>query len=266
MVKLALVICVLLSICITEAYSAADPLPAFNVNIYNTSVSGLSSGGYFAVQMHVAFSSIMVGAGIFAGGPYNCAEGNLNLALGACMKGNPNVNTAISTTNSRYTSGAIDNPANLQNQKVYLYSGTKDTTVYPSVMKALDSYYGNYVTASNILFEDTIVSAHTQPTTDQNTNACTVSSSPYISYCNYDGAGVALSHIYGNLNPRNDGTLSGQLLQFDQTEFLPNPTSQSIATTGYVYVPASCAQNATCVVGFYSIFTFNFSSIFINYF
>ena len=31
-------------------------------------VSGLSSGGYFAVQFHVAFSSTIKGAGIIAGG------------------------------------------------------------------------------------------------------------------------------------------------------------------------------------------------------
>jgi len=32
------------------------------------SVSGLSSGGYFAVQFHVAFSKTIMGAGILAGG------------------------------------------------------------------------------------------------------------------------------------------------------------------------------------------------------
>jgi len=31
--------------------------------------------GYFAVQMHVAFSATIKGAAIYAGGPYNCAQG-----------------------------------------------------------------------------------------------------------------------------------------------------------------------------------------------
>jgi hypothetical protein len=35
-------------------------------------VSGLSSGGFFAHQFHVAFSSLVKGAGILAGGPYGC--------------------------------------------------------------------------------------------------------------------------------------------------------------------------------------------------
>jgi len=38
------------------------------VNIEEISVSGISSGGFFAVQFHVAFSSTIMGAGIIAGG------------------------------------------------------------------------------------------------------------------------------------------------------------------------------------------------------
>lgn len=37
-------------------------------------VSGLSSGGFFAHQFHVAFSSLVKGAGVLAGGPYGCVE------------------------------------------------------------------------------------------------------------------------------------------------------------------------------------------------
>jgi hypothetical protein len=37
-------------------------------------VSGLSSGGFFAHQFHVAYSKLVNGAGIIAGGPYGCVE------------------------------------------------------------------------------------------------------------------------------------------------------------------------------------------------
>jgi hypothetical protein len=40
------------------------PLPSFNVDIKGTSVSGLSSGGYMAVQFDVAYSSFLKGAEI----------------------------------------------------------------------------------------------------------------------------------------------------------------------------------------------------------
>lgn len=49
------------------------------------SVSGVSSGGYMAVQYHVSWSSEVVGAGIVAAGPYWCAKDLVTVALTACM-------------------------------------------------------------------------------------------------------------------------------------------------------------------------------------
>jgi poly(3-hydroxybutyrate) depolymerase len=63
----------LVALLTTPSEAAADPLPAFTVDPAQTSVSGLSSGAYMAGQFHVAFSAAIVGAGIVAGGPYDCA-------------------------------------------------------------------------------------------------------------------------------------------------------------------------------------------------
>lgn len=117
--------------------SCLEGLPALNANLAATSVSGLSSGGYFAVQMHVAYSSIMVGAGIFAGGPYNCAQGSSTEALTACMAGTPkpNVATYIDETLARASRGDVDGVEHLAGQQVFLFSGTLDTTVDPSVRR-----------------------------------------------------------------------------------------------------------------------------------
>ena len=38
------------------------------------SVSGLSSGAFFAHQFHLAYSKLVFGAGLIAGGPYGCVE------------------------------------------------------------------------------------------------------------------------------------------------------------------------------------------------
>ncbi len=64
----------------------AAELPSFNVDLAQTSVSGLSSGAFMAGQFHVAFSATVLGAGIVAGGPYGCAEGQLATALNRCMQ------------------------------------------------------------------------------------------------------------------------------------------------------------------------------------
>ena len=53
---------------------AVEKLPVLGIEIDQTSVSGISSGAFMAGQFQVAFSSLVVGAGIVAGGPYGCAE------------------------------------------------------------------------------------------------------------------------------------------------------------------------------------------------
>lgn len=53
------------------------------------SVSGVSSGGYMAQQFHVAHAASVLGAGILAAGPYDCAGDrafySLWIALNTCM-------------------------------------------------------------------------------------------------------------------------------------------------------------------------------------
>jgi hypothetical protein len=64
------------------AQPAPATLPAYDVGPAETSVSGLSSGGYMAVQFDVAHSATLRGAGIVAGGPYYCAQGDENVKVG----------------------------------------------------------------------------------------------------------------------------------------------------------------------------------------
>ena len=66
---------------------AAVAKPIGNYNVSDVTVSGLSSGAFMAVQLHVAYSSIISGAAVYAGGPYWCAQGNLNTATLDCMVG-----------------------------------------------------------------------------------------------------------------------------------------------------------------------------------
>jgi len=67
----------------------AATLPVLNLDLKQTSVSGISSGGYMAVQFAVAHSEIVSGIGVFAGGPYRCAADGVAQALGPCMQGAP---------------------------------------------------------------------------------------------------------------------------------------------------------------------------------
>ena len=71
------------------ASAAAQDSPQLTLDPAGTTVSGLSSGAFMAVQMHVAFSDRIAGAGVIAGGPYGCAQGSLLLALDDCMETDP---------------------------------------------------------------------------------------------------------------------------------------------------------------------------------
>jgi hypothetical protein len=85
--------------------------------------------------------------------------------------------------------------------------------------------------------------------TDSYGNSCLTLGTPYINNCNYDAAGELLNWIYGPLNARNSGALSGRFIAFDQSEFIALPSWHGMADFGYLYVPppaTATAQAANC--------------------
>jgi len=220
-----------------------------NVDIKGSTVSGLSAGGYMSVQMHVAYSDVVWGAAVFAGGPYHCAQASMDIGTSTCMIGlpRPNPTVYVANTNDFFRRNLIANPANMRTHQVYLFSGTLDILVRPPVMDALAAYYRNFLPNSSIEYMNTLKAAHTQPTDDPNVKlSCTLMLPPFISNCNYDGAGHAFKKLYGQMQPRNNGTLAGALVKFDQSEFLPNPRNKSMDTSGFVFIPKQCAAGQRC--------------------
>lgn len=219
-------------------------LPELNVLEGSVTVSGLSSGGFMAAQMHVAYSSLFSGVGIFAGGPYYCAQDSLTVATEQCMynlMGGPQVTKLISYTDEQSSKGEIDSTDNMADDKVYVFSGSKDTTVYPAVVKTLEDYYAPYV-KSALTTEYTIPAQHCIPTLDYG-EACGVHMSPYIGDCDYSGAGHAFQTFYGS--DLVIGTAKeSNLFQFDQTEFFTG-SDTSINDFGFVYIPSACSDGST---------------------
>ena len=228
--------------------AAQSPLGSYNVDLAETTVSGLSSGGYMAVQFGVAWSSIVRGVGVFAGGPYWCAQDSLSTATSTCQLGAPSASTSISKTDSYASSGAIDPTSSLAKQRVWIFSGYNDGVVKRSVVDALVSYYGNYASAGAVAYKNNLNAGHAQ-ITDNYGGACADTGGSFVANCGYDGAGLLLRHLFGALQPRNTGTLGGQLTQFDQTQFTAtDPYHLSLSHTGYVYVPSACAAGQPCRV------------------
>jgi hypothetical protein len=232
---------------------AEDRLPAFNAALTQTSVSGISSGAYMAVQFATAWSSIIKGVGAIAGGPFGCSDGSGSTAQSTCMLGAPPLDLAelIRHTNAWSQSGAIDPVSNIAAQKIYLFNGYNDSVVARLVSDSLRRFYAHYLGSNqgNLFYQTAIGAGHAQVTLTYG-GPCQANGGEYINHCGYDQAGIILQHIYGALASPNQSPLDGTLHAFRQAEFTApdQPNDDSLDETGFVYVPAPCAAGETCVV------------------
>ncbi|MCE3262568.1 MAG: hypothetical protein K0R43_1647 [Pseudoduganella sp.] len=218
-----------------QATAAPAQLPAMKAR--EASISGLSSGGYMAVQYQVAYSGSLVGAGIIAGGTYYCARGSMLAAVGGC-KG-ADVADLAALTRKRADAGLVDPVGKLAAHRVWLFSGTLDALVPPATVADLARYYAAFIPSAQIQYKNDLAAGHAMPT-DSYGNKCDALAAPFISNCGYDAAGQLLQWIYGPLKPRAGGVPAGKLVEFDQSEFLAAPTTHGMADTGYVYIPPGC--------------------------
>lgn len=220
-------------------------LPSLVIDKNLVTVSGLSSGAYMAVQLHIAYSSTFKkGVGVIAGGPYYCAEGQM-MSTKRCMDGSTStipVSKLVDITRKWAKDGRIDPLVNPES-KVYIFTGTKDSVVVPSVSDKLYSYYTNFVKTENIVHKKDIPAEHSI-VTDNYGNTCSYKGSPYINNCGFDTVSQLFETLYGRLNARNySSKLSGSLFEFDQTAFV---SGHGMGSSGWVYVPKNCAEGQTC--------------------
>jgi len=219
---------------------AAPALEAYNVEEGSLTVSGISAGAAFASQFHVAYSSLVKGLASFAGIPYYCAKGLLYTALYTCMTDfNVNVDSLITKARDYSSSGDIDATANLAGSKVFLWHGTRDNTVKPGNSDNMKEFYEAF--GAEVKSMMTMESGHGQPTLDYGV-ICSLTASPFINKCDYDGAFEALNYLYGGaLNRPSGGAPSGDFLDYNQEEFDSTLFGNSWDTDGgFIYVPEIC--------------------------
>jgi poly(3-hydroxybutyrate) depolymerase len=242
------------------------PLPALNIDISETSVSGLSSGGFMAVQLAVAYSSIIKGVGVVAAGPYYCSQNDLLIATSRCSctiqpssacqvsQTSTNVPKLVSLTRASSASHIIDDVSNITRQRIVTLSGASDATVPTPVVTQLQQFYAALdVPAQSISKIELADAGHTMPTMNYGL-ACATSESPFIGRCHVDGAKDILGWIYGPdpLVPPGTARRQGRFIRFDQTRYLPADRASSFTwttgmdTTGWLYVPSACDAGASC--------------------
>jgi hypothetical protein len=220
------------------------------------------------VQFGVAWSSLIKGVGIVAGGPYYCAQASaadfvngftspVIAATGPCMSGPlTDLQPMISEVEAKASAGEIDPLDNIKRQKIYLFHGYNDSVVAKSVTDATAQFYRRYLGDAgrgNLYYQDTRGAGHSfvvNAPAERDLNSCSANRSPYIDQCGYDQAGIILQHIYGALHPATRGPLGGSIKSFDQNRYTGDNIADalSMADVGYVFVPSPCEQGARCRV------------------
>lgn len=236
-------------------------LPALNIDVRETSVSGISSGGFMAVQFEVAHAGTVKGAGIVAAGPYWCAQGSSLTATTACSctldpshtlcsvsADSARVPELVAATRRFATEQRIDDPAALARHRVIHFAGGQDHTVPAPVVAQLGRYYSAMgVPPANLSARELPTAGHAMPTADYG-GACEVSQEPYLNRCGVDAAHAILSWIYGPLKPVRKKP-GGTLTKFDQRAYVPSGAASwrsGLDSSAWLYVPADCAKGAAC--------------------
>jgi poly(3-hydroxybutyrate) depolymerase len=221
--------------CVAGFAHAADPLPALQADAGALTVSGVSSGGFMAIQVHVAHSARVRGAGALAAGPYYCAQGSFWTARNNCMTPGawtplPSTAFLAAETQSLARLQRIDATSHLAGAKVWLFGGASDRTVAPEVVAAAARFYEGF--KANVAIVRDKAAGHGMVTENAG-NACEATEPPFINDCDYDAAGALLGHLLGTLAA--PGSNDGRVVAFDQ-----KPFGAGLADLGFLYVPRAC--------------------------
>jgi poly(3-hydroxybutyrate) depolymerase len=264
---------------------SVEPLAAYKkLAATGVTVSGISSGAFFAHQFHVAYSSLVKGAGIVAGGPFACADqvdsitppfGNpfvlalvprrVVASLAVCthfgrsdfkqagwqFPDKPVATDLQKAATRAHADGIIDDPSNLATSRVWLFHGDKDTGVPQSTMQQLKAFYQLMgVPAANVELKEGADAKHGMPIKalpfGEAGRHCKLPDSSFLVRCDYGAAELLLQHLYPGTPPVL-GSPSGtrRIVGFDQTEFFDeSDKSTSLNESGYLYVPPSCENGS----------------------
>jgi len=220
---------------------SADTATSPNIDANRVTVSGISSGGQMATQLHIAFSDLFSGAGIISSGPFGCAEGTLGTAMSRCMGETdtplPIADLADSIRNAA-KENQVANPENLANDPVWLFHGTLDTTVGATVNDATEALYLAFVPANQITYVNDVAAGHNFPTRGQGGD-CTALVAPFVGNCDYDAAGEILQHMYTGLK-----SPAAEVVTELQPVTLPGAADAGLSGTAYLFVPPACSDGS----------------------
>lgn len=231
------------------AETESDPvtLPALSANEGQNSAVGVSSGGYMALQLAIAWPERFNGVGALAAGPWGCAQGSLSLALNQCMmtrRGEPSLAT-LDARWARYAGeGQVGDEAARSNLRAYVWHGEADEVVEPVLGDLLAEQLRQWLADdAQLKVARSEETGHGWPvrlpsdsrTAPETLGGCRQGGGSHLLACDEDIADEMLDWLHPERIQSSSST-DGELLAFAQGEF----DAKGLADTGYVYVPANC--------------------------
>lgn len=229
----------------------ASSLPTLGVDTDDVSVVGVSSGGYMATQLAVAWPSRFVGLGVLASGPWSCARGALSLALGQCMgtrQGQPDLEELERRLQDYRKRDLVGKASELADLRVFIWHGKEDETVVPSLGRLLAEQFRDWLEdpEGQLKLRMTEDAGHGWPVGDPlgpvspaRLTSCLNGGGTHLLDCDLDIAGRVLTWLHGNLEPPTQSLPSEGLVSFDQTDFVDG---KGFDDTGYLFVPGECEE------------------------
>ena len=200
-------------------------LPALGGDINTITFSGHSAGCQFSHTMQVIHSDIVKGASLMECGPYSTDLPDFH-APGVTTKSLET--TAFTNIDAYSKTGDIDSLESFKKVAAYIVGGTEDNTVPMLAVEAVRDVYEHYGVEKYEFLKKDI--GHDTRGSDP------MGGLEYIY--------TQLGYITDGFKPASTDPYSvGQLIKFDQKEFIPSDWSFSdttFADFGFYYVPDSC--------------------------
>lgn len=239
-----------LALLLSARAAGAQPLPPLNLDGAATTVSGISSGAFFAVQVQFAHSASLRGAGVVAGGPFRCAGAGGFVQYAACceLPSLINVSALAEAAGADAAAGRIDALAGLRGHTVHLFSGTADSLVSHGTMLALAQLYDALGVQTTRFFD---LAAEHAWVTSRYGASCATLAAPFVNNCALDFAGGFLSAAAAAAGRPWNATpgefQAASLRNFSQAAFGP-VAAINMDELGFLYVPRPCAGGARCTL------------------
>jgi hypothetical protein len=201
-------------------------VPIVIVNAFTT-ISGISAGGFAAVQLHIANSEVFNGSGIISAGPYLCAV----YSIESCMKTPYLISSQYLWTLTKMEL-FIDSVKNLERQRVWIYYSSKDSVVNSEVTKKLGEYY--LLAGTQVQVKNNIMSEHSYITNSFG-NACDYLGSPYINNCGENIAFDMMNYLYNGKLEKGDS--------YDITKLVNKTFDNNFSVREvFYYIPSGCEK------------------------